>query len=282
MNEQASNVLNNYNLKNVKLKCKSNYGIIYEATSSNYNKLIVKFNLDKKNYYDSCKYYTYFKNMKLCKMYNNDNKNNIQFLEYISGDNLFSISDFNKRIKLGYDYFYNWSKNIIVVSNDYEISFENQVNIMISRLRNISLPSKTFKLITKFEKKSKHFFKTYNNSYLLHGDLHHYNMLYDGREITAIDLSPLQASFAIEIAKFIENELFSNSESIFQILNVFLSMYRFEIIDCDELLEGLFIDSCYRTFDSFIENENISEFEKGISINYQILKYIESRSDNEL
>ena len=70
-------ILKDYNLKNITLKCKSNYGIIYEAISEDYNKLIVKVNFDKKNYHDSCKYYTYFKNMKLCKMYENDDKNNI-------------------------------------------------------------------------------------------------------------------------------------------------------------------------------------------------------------
>ena len=54
-------ILKDYNLKNITLKCKSNYGIIYEAISEDYNKLIVKVNFDKKNYHDSCKYYTYFK-----------------------------------------------------------------------------------------------------------------------------------------------------------------------------------------------------------------------------
>ena len=271
-------ILKNYNLKNITLKCKSNYGIIYEVISEDYNKLIVKINLDKKNYHDSCKYYTYFKNMKLCKMYDNDDKNNIQLLEYINGDNLFCISDFNKRIKLGYDYFYNWSKKLITINNDKDISFERQVNVMIDSLKNMSLSSKVIKLVTEFEKRAKHFFKTYNNSYLLHGDLHHYNMLYDGKTVTAIDLSPRQASFAIEIAKFIENELFNNIDNIFQTLNTFLLIYKFEIISCDELLEGLFIDSCYRTFDTFIENKCVSELEKGIYMNYEILKFMESRA----
>ena len=271
-------ILKNYNLKNITLKCKSNYGIIYEVISEDYNKLIVKINLDKKNYHDSCKYYTYFKNMKLCKMYDNDDKNNIQLLEYINGDNLFCISDFNKRIKLGYDYFYNWSKKLITINNDKDISFERQVNVMIDSLKNMSLSSKVIKLVTELEKRAKHFFKTYNNSYLLHGDLHHYNMLYDGKTVTAIDLSPRQASFAIEIAKFIENELFNNIDNIFQILNTFLLIYKFEIINCDELLEGLFIDSCYRTFDTFIENKCVSELEKGIYMNYEILKFMESRA----
>lgn len=271
-------ILKDYNLKNITLKCKSNYGIIYEAISEDYNKLIVKINFDKKNYHDSCKYYTYFKNMKLCKMYENDDKNNIQLLEYINGDNLFCISDFNKRIKIGYDYFYNWSTKIITINNDNDISFENQVNVMIDNLKNMSLSSKVIKLVTEFEKKAKHFFQTYNNSYLLHGDLHHYNMLYDGKTVTAIDLSPRQASFAIEIAKFIENELYNNIGNIFQILNTFLLIYKFEIISCDELLEGLFIDSCYRTFDTFIENKDVSELEKGIYMNYEILKFMESRA----
>ncbi len=279
MNNQ---ILNDYKLKSFKLMCKSNYGVIYEAASENYDKLIVKINLDKKNYYDSCKYYKYFKNMKLCKMYANDDNNNVQFLEYINGSNLFCVSDFNKRIKLGYDYFYNWSKNLIMINNANDISFESQVCIMINRLKRMTLPSNASILIKEFEKKTKHFFQTYNNSFLLHGDLHHYNMLYDGKKITAIDLSPQQASFAIEIAKFIENELFNNISNIFQILDTFLLIYKFDIINDDELLEGLFVDSCYRTFDSFVENKDKSEFEKGMFMNCQILKYIESRSYNGL
>ena len=94
----------------------------------------------------------------------------------------------------------------------------------------------------------------------------------------ATDLIDRQASFAIEIAKFIENELFNNIGNIFQILNAFLLIYKFEIISCDELLEGLFIDSCYRTFDTFIENKDVSELEKGIYMNYEILKFMESRA----
>lgn len=279
MNKQ---IINEYKLKNIELECKSNYGIIYKAISREYGKVIVKINLDKKNYYDSCTYYNFFRNMSLCKMYENNNKYSVQVLEYIAGNNLFTISDFMKRINLGYNYFYTWSKQLRMINNTNDISFENKVYTIIYRLKHMILPEEAIELVKKFENKSNHFFQNYNNLYLLHGDLHQYNMLYDGEKITAIDLSPQQASFSIEIAKFIENELFRNINNIFQILNTFLLVFKFDVINDDELLEGLFIDSCYRTFDSFIENENKSEFEKGLFMNNQILKYIERRGSSEL
>lgn len=279
MNSQK---IEKYDLKNVELVFKSNYGIIYKGVSKKYGKIIIKKNLDKKNYYDSCKYYSAFKEMCLCKMYAINNDYNVQMFEYIAGRNLFTIPNFMERIKMGYNYFYDWSKHLKTLNNGDDISFKKMVYTMIKHLKKMTLSEDALKLMRKFETKANHFFKTYNNLYLLHGDLQHYNMLYDGKKVIAIDLSPLQASFAIEIAKFIENELFNNLNEIFQMLNAFLLVFKFEIINDDELLEGLFIDSCYRTFDSFIESGNQVEFEKGVLMNDQILEYIERRKNNEL
>ena len=112
-----SQIVNEYNLKNVEIMCRSNYGIIYKAISREYGEVVVKINLDKNNYYDSCKYYKFFKKMRLCKMYANNSDYNVQVLEYIAGGNLFTVSDFMKRIKLGYNYFYDWSKQLIMTNN---------------------------------------------------------------------------------------------------------------------------------------------------------------------
>lgn len=279
MNEK---IINKYQLKNVELFCRSNYGIIYKAISEKYCNVIIKENHDNKNYFDSCKYYNKFYNMPLCKMYDRDDKFHIQILEFIKGNHLFDeVIDFNERINIGYNYFRNCKKHLVEI-DDEEISFEKAVNNMIENLKTLTLPDNNSRLIKEFELKSNHFFKTYNNSYLIHGDLHHDNMLYCNGKIVAIDLSPRQASFAIEVAKFIENELFNQIEKTSQILDNILSLYKFHSIEEDELLEGLFIDSCYRTFDSFLEEREDANFEKGINMNEQILKYLERRCDDGL
>ena len=268
--------LKKYKIKDFNLFCKSNYGVLYKATSEIYGPVIIKANKDSENYKNSCKYYNMFNNLPLCKMYAHYDKEQIQVLEFINGNKLFDIKEFNLRLRISYNYLKKWSNNLNQVE-DETMLFEHKVSHIIKRINEIDLEDNIIELIDSFESMSKHFFENYNNLYLIHGDLHHDNMIYDGNDITAIDLSPEIASFAIEVAKFIENELFMDVDNINRILDKILEVFKFDIINEKELLEGLFIDSCYRTFDSLFENGKNNDFEKGIYMNKCILNYIKSR-----
>lgn len=271
-----NNLLEKYKITKIGLLCKSNYGLIYKAISDIYGLIIIKINKDSNNYNYSCKYYNQFDNLSLCKMYAHEDDKKLQILEFVKGNNLFSVSDFNSRIKLGYNYLHNWSNNV-KHTDDEEISFEHKVINIINELDRMNLSNKATNVKKAFLSIAKDFFKKYDNTYLIHGDLHHYNLIYDGSNVVAIDLSPQVASFAIEVAKFIENELFINIENLDETLDSVLNLFKFDIISEKELLEGLFIDSCYRTFDSLIESGETLDFNKGLYMNEKIYEYIKKR-----
>ena len=269
-------IIEEYELSNIVLLCKSNYGIIYKCLSNIYGDVVIKINMDRKNFENSCKYYNSFKGLPLCDLYAYNHMNQVQFLKYINGKTLFDIDDFEKRVKLCYNYLKNWEHNLKIV-DDNELSFETKTYDMLAHLKSSELSEKARNLLVDFDEAARNFFNKYNNCYLLHGDLHHDNMLYDGQQIIAIDLSPLKASFSIEIAKFIENELFQNVDEIDEKLNYILNIFNFDIITKEELLEGLFVDSCFRTFDSYLEGREDADLEHGINMNQRILKYIQKR-----
>jgi hypothetical protein len=270
-------IVKQYQLKEIIKICIANHGILYKAISLKYGSVVVKINTDVENYFNSCRYYPLFKNLPICKLYANNDKYHIQILEYISGKNLFSIENVKERIELSFNFFKKWSENLLHIK-DYTIWYQNKVCNMIQIINKICLTGDLNYLFKRFVVASKHFFAIYDNSFLLHGDLHQFNMLYD-RNIISVDLTPKIASFAIEIAKFIENELFAQQYKVGYLLDLFVKYYRFKIIDTDEILEGLFIDSCYRTFESFMENGNRNDLLKGTLINANILNYIEGRND---
>lgn len=269
-------IIKEYELSNIVFLCKSNYGIIYKCLSNIYGDVVIKINMDKENFENSCKYYDSFKGLPLCELYSYNRMNQIQVLKYIKGEKLCDIDDFEKRIKLGYNYLKKWEQNLKII-DDNKLSFETKTYEMLAYLKSSELSEKARNLLVDFDDVARNFFNKYNNSYLLHGDLHHDNMLYDGQQIIAIDLSPLKASFSIEVAKFIENELFQNVDEIDEKLNYILNIFNFDIISKEELLEGLFVDSCFRTFDSYVEGREDANLEQGIDMNQRILKYVQRR-----
>ena len=135
-------------------------------------------------------------------------------------------------------------------------------------------------LLFNFKNHFKNFNSKYNKLYLIHGDLHYNNLIYTGNNLIAIDPSPKIASFAIEVAKFIENELYININLIEKKLDFIVKIFRFNIISEEELLEGLFIDSCRRTFDSYLKGDDEQTFIRGIKVNNKIFNYLEGRKSN--
>lgn len=255
---------------------KSHNSIIYKCVTDKCEEIVIKKFLDKKYFDTSIIFYNNFPKLPLCHLYDVDNKNEIQILEYVEGVTISRIKDYKKRLKVGFEFLNSWSFCVKTMEIE-ELMYSKIVDNMLNECSKITLFFEAKILLNNFKKYFENFNSKYNTSYLIHGDLHYDNLIYNGKNLIAIDPSPKIASFAIEVAKLIENELFIDVNLIEEKLNQVIKIFKFDIIGEEELLEGLFIDSCRRTFDSYLRGDDEQTFIKGIKVNNEILNFLERR-----
>lgn len=263
----------------------TDYGIIYLGKSTNSKKIIIKVDKDITHFKSVSKYRNYFVNKPICKIFDCDENENIILMEYIDGICLFKISNFYDRLELAYSYFKAWCNFPIVLSNvnykEEDIYYKNKIIDLENKL---NIPQTIDKfglkfLHEKFKYYVDHFFGKYPDNNLLHGDLHQNNMLYDGKHITAIDLSPVIGNIAFELTRYIENELYFTINNFNQCLNQMLDKFCESLINREQLVEALYVDSYFRMLDSIYEGVCPKDIARARLITINILNYIE---DGEL
>lgn len=272
-------LMNKFQIQKIDLLHASQNSIVYECLSNKYGKIIIKKYLDEKYFNKSNKFFNNFANLPMCHLYYVDNKNKIQVLEYIEGVTISKIKNYKKRLILGFNFLNNWASHVKTMQEN-ELLYSGLVVEMLNECNTLNLFPEAENLLFNFKNHFKNFNSKYNKLYLIHGDLHYNNLIYTGNNLIAIDPSPKIASFAIEVAKFIENELYININLIEKKLDFIVKIFRFNIISEEELLEGLFIDSCRRTFDSYLKGDDEQTFIRGIKVNNKIFNYLEGRKSN--
>ena len=101
--------------------------------------------------------------------------------------------------------------------------------------------------------------------YLIHGDLHSYNMLYDDGRLVAVDPIGFLAPKEFETARFIGTELTDNMDSIPETLDRALEFAE-QFAEKDRVLNALYIDTVFRLHNSISENSEYSLTDKWLTI----------------
>lgn len=176
-------VVQKYNLSNVRIMNNMSYNIIVNAYNNNMNDVIVKIGIDDEAIKREIEFYKiYCENTNLCEVYFSDLKMGYLIMKKASANmKLDDVKSFDKRITIYkniYNSFDKKSQNGIKLPQYYDIFMKSIQNFNKQIIqKNIEI-SKVFLLEIKKEKLPK---------YILHGDLHHWNIILDGNTWKAID-----------------------------------------------------------------------------------------------
>lgn len=224
---------------------------------------LIKIFYNKKEFKTLKKYYKFLKNKYIYNIHKF--KMNSLIMDKVEGTTLIkTYSNFEKRIKVVSKLFYNWFKVIKYVRNYSNITYENIVKKQLKTLKKHPMDKELQMLYNRY----KSFFYDHplrGKRYLLHGDININNILCNKKDIKLIDASPIFGIKELELVKYIEDEIFIHNNAA--VLSKILSEFKLLNIDVFELKKALFIDSCYRTFDSYLEHQSTEIINKGIKIN---------------
>lgn len=241
------------------------------------NKLIIKkIDYDLQNIIKIQDFDRFFNHDYLCEIYQIRKNENLIIMEYIDGMVLCDIFPFEQRVGLAKAFFKEWLTSLIKIdipAKYIDLIFLNKLSAIID-ICNIS-QIKEYGLEKLFDW-YRIILKRLNTDdlYLLHGDIHNKNLIYTKQGIVkAIDPSPVFGPLNYEYVKFFENELYGSTTD-----NEFKYKYSYMLnnfaIDLSGFSELLFLDSCYRMWDTLFNDTDNSELNTMKELNERILKEV--------
>lgn len=116
--------------------------------------------------------------------------------------------------------------------------------------------------------------------YYIHGDLHSFNLLNDGKEFRGIDPNGMIAPLAFEYVRFLRNDIKAHPSFGFQSrLDVLLQCFG-KFHRKADIVRALIIDLAFSTFNSTFEHENDEDALLNISVYNAALSWLEENAAN--
>lgn len=261
-----------------RLLCSTQYGEIYILENN-----IKRIKKIYKNFIDfqlTKKYCSFFDNRYLAKIFQINEDEMSVVVEFVEGIELNSIQFFEKRVDLAVEFYQLWIKSLKRID---KIEEYHDINYLI-RLQHIEevvqeeiiqkLGIKSLFVIYKNELE-KYISEGYiQDQYLLHGDIHGKNIIINSDDtMKLIDLSPVVGEIEFEYTKFIENELYNcfDFEEFSKKANYMIKRFGLER---EKFLKILYIDSCFRMFDTVFNDNQVKDITKMKLINMRILRMV--------
>lgn len=151
-----------------------------------------------------------YNNDKFCKVFNADITNGVLLLECIKpATRLREITDSNKRLEI----FINIFSHLHIKAKDASIypSYINWVDNITNYMKQRSDYPEITAYMIKAQEACRNLSLVYNNKMLLHGDLHHDNIILSGNNYVLIDPKGVIGDRVFDIPRYILNELFDIS-----------------------------------------------------------------------
>jgi hypothetical protein len=257
--------------KTMKKICTTKYGEIYLIQKDN-KPAILKIDYDDENIRLVNKFDSYFDHELLCKIYKVDLCNNSIIMEYLEGVSLNEIESFEERIYRSSAFFQKWIPTLYRIKRPDSFKLINYSDKFVSiiercddtRIKEYQLEEIINQYLIEIKK------QFCGDLYLLHGDVHRRNMIcVDDNQIKLIDLSPVLGPVMYEYVKFFEEELYGIlAESEFEYRYTFMT--RAFKLESKDFLPLLFLDSCYRMFDTLFVDNDDSELSLMMQLNYRL------------
>lgn len=246
-------IVDKYRILSININQTSMYGLVIEATSSVYGEIVLKFIPEFVNRYNKEKEaYKLLSNEYMCDTIDFDDEygliveRKISNAKYATFEDNIQLTDFFNKVKNSAKLSTNAGTHFIQPYYDelvYKLNNAHKIPFMKDEIGNELKKSKElYDKLFKDEKK-----------YILHGDLHPFNMLFDGKAIFAIDPNGTLAPLVFEYVTFIRNDV--RDHKSFGYLNRFnlLIDYFSSFAKKEELIAAFLIHMAYTNYNSTFE-----------------------------
>lgn len=232
----------------------SRFGLVLITNSKIYGDVILKFIPDFIDRYDSeVSAYETLSQSFMCKMIEKDDENRAILLRQIKPA---KYAKFEDNIALTH-FFENVFHNKSDADGqagfiDYFCSLKDKLNEMddVQFCKN-DIRRTLEKAIALYEK-----YFSDEKLYLIHGDLHEFNIIKDENEYAAVDPIGFRAPIEFEFTRFIRNDVLKNRDFGMAERFSLLLGYFSKWVDKDSLAIAAYIDMAYTTFNSCFEFDN--------------------------
>lgn len=210
--EELPNIINEckekWKLTNFSISNELSYNFVVFCESSHYGKVALKIGVPHPELYTEIKALSIYNGQNICKCYDYDIENGAMLLERIvPGVDLTSIENVSNRILIGAELI---SKLNVLVNDNVEFpTYTDWVNRAFKRAKKENIVGqKMLGFIDIAEDYYKELESLNRSKVLLHGDLHHYNILKSKNgDWKAIDPKGVIGIPCLEGSRFIENQL---------------------------------------------------------------------------
>ena len=275
--DNLENVINDnikkYGLTDLKPVKNLSYNFVATAKSTKYGDVIIKIGLPDKDTIQEITALSIYNGNHACKCYEHDFKQGFYILEKLNpGTSLLNKSNREKRIEIFSD-----------LAKKLPVKVESNIKLptfreTIDKAFNIARKDKKKyeKIIEYIEIADTEYKKIEDlnlDKYVLHGDLHHENILLDGDTYKAIDPHGRIGEKILEVGTFIENEIWNFGESSEQIRDIIYKVAKNMDEDIRTIAIAAFIIIVLSTAWS-IEGNEMKMAERNYSICKELSRYI--------
>ena len=273
LQDEIPSLLQKWQITDYQVVKTSHFGIIFLASSINYGDCVIKIIPPFIGRYQPEKIcYQYLPASFMCELYDFDDTCSAILLSRMEED----IQKFSFDDKTLY-YFFEKTINSykeIELSGSHKNVFNVYSDVLNEKLGDTGF-SYRYDEIMSHIKKANCVFNDYfkdEKSYLVHGDLHRFNIMKTSDEIVAIDPIGYIAPVELDIARFIGTELTNSTQDIKE-LKTKLVEYFSGISSKEKIEVMLYIDIAFRLHNSIYENDSFELTDKWLDVLNEVYDY---------
>lgn len=263
LEKNIPNLLKKWQIDEYHLLKTSHFGIIFMASSIKYGNCVLKIIPQFIGRYESeKKCYQKLSSSFMCELYDYDDSCSALLLKQL--DNLEIQID--KKLHGFFENVIN-SYSEIDSSNSAYNNFNDYEKILLDKLNQNNFTYQKDKIMNYVAKAAELYEKTFSNGlkYIIHGDMHRYNLMCYKTKIFAVDPIGYIAPYEFDIARFIATEFTENEAEILKNYSKLIDFFS-DIADKDRLKSALFIDIIFRLHNSIFENDSFDLTDKWLRI----------------
>ena len=256
-----SRLTKKWKISNFTVNQSANYGIVIFADSETYGKCVLKLIPPFiERYENEKKCYQSLSDRFMCKMLDYDDEASAVLLKCA---NPAKYAKFEDNIALT-SFFDSVFSNLLPCDNGllYTDELKKKLNCADK------MPYGKSDILPRLEKAFDMYNQSFSNekTFLLHGDLHEYNILKDADKYIAVDPIGVTAPKEFEATRFIRNDILSNPEFDMRSRFMMLRSYFGRWVDERLLTKAMFIDLTATTYNASFEYEDKDVFYRNIKL----------------
>lgn len=277
VNKIVDKYVKKFNLTNVEVVDNLSYNVVLFAKCEKFGKVVLKIGLPDNEVFNEITALEKYNGKGACKCYYSNKEYRVMILErLIPGETLHKIKNREERIKI----FCDVASNLIIKA-EKDLKLPTYREVLNKAFSKAEKELEKYKSLKELIEIADNFYKEVENrdlpKFLLHGDLHHDNILTTDEVRKVIDPKGVIGERVLETARFIENEIEkqeTNQTNITEIIE-FMSKYYRE--DKNLICKALFIDYTLSTcwdIESNCKNEHVNNDIKNLQLMLDLLNIL--------